>query len=87
MRVRTSVGLPRGRERLLISESGLYILFMHSDKPDAKAFQEWVIRVVLTSIRKDGAYVQGEEKVVTGELSEDELLVRAMSILPRGSTN
>lgn len=67
----------------LISESGLYKLVMRSDKPEARAFQEWVTRVVLPAIRKDGAYVMGEEKVATGELSEDELVMRAMSIMSR----
>ncbi|MCK6190993.1 BRO family protein [Pseudomonas sp. EYE_354] len=67
----------------LISESGLYKLVMRSDKPEARAFQDWVTRVVLPAIRKDGAYVLGEEKVATGELSEDELVMRAMNIMSR----
>ena len=41
----------------IISESGLYKLIMRSDKPEAKAFQDWVTRVVLPAIRKDGGYV------------------------------
>lgn len=48
----------------LISESGLYKLIMRSDKPQAKEFQNWVTKVVLPAIRKDGGYVAGEEKVV-----------------------
>lgn len=39
----------------LISESGLYKLIMRSDKPEAKPFQDWVTKVVLPAIRKDGA--------------------------------
>jgi prophage antirepressor-like protein len=35
---------------LLVSESGLYKLVLRSDKPEAKAFQEWVTR----EVRKDG---------------------------------
>ncbi|WP_417702493.1 Bro-N domain-containing protein [Pseudophaeobacter sp.] len=50
-------------------ERGLYKLVMHSDKPEAKAFQDWVTREVLPAIRKDGAYVMGEEKVRSGDLS------------------
>lgn len=73
----------RGTAAKLISESGLYKLVMRSDKPEARAFQDWVTRVVLPAIRKDGAYVMGEEKVATGELSEDELVMRAMSIMSR----
>lgn len=49
----------------IISESGLYKLIMRSDKPEARAFQDWVTKVVLPSIRKDGGYVMGEEKVAT----------------------
>jgi prophage antirepressor-like protein len=37
-----------------ISESGLYKLIMRSDKPEARAFQDWVTRDVLPAIRKDG---------------------------------
>lgn len=35
----------------LVSESGLYKLVMRSDKPEAKAFQDWVTKVVLPAIR------------------------------------
>ena len=43
-----------------VSESGLYKLVMRSDKAEAKAFQDWVTREVLPSIRKTGAYVTGQ---------------------------
>lgn len=59
----------RAKTVVLISESGLYKLIMRSDKPQARAFQEWVTRHVLPAIRKDGAYVMGEEKVVSGALT------------------
>ena len=73
----------RGKVPLIINESGLYSLIMRSDKPQAKAFQDWVTRAVLPAIRKNGAYVMGEEKVAAGELSEDELVMRTMSIMSR----
>ena len=68
----------RGGARVvaLISESGLYKLVMRSDKPEAREFQDWVTRVVLPAIRKDGAYIQGEAKVVTGEESAAQQLIR-----------
>lgn len=78
---RTLLGLAPGKPMVIISESGLYKLIMRSDKPEARAFQDWVTKVVLPAIRKDGAYVMGEEKVVTGEMTEDELVLKAMSIL------
>lgn len=65
----------------VLSEAGLYKLVMRSDKPEARAFQDWVTRDVLPAIRKDGAYVMGEEKVATGELSEEEFILKAVSIL------
>ncbi len=43
-----------------VSESGLYKLIMRSDKPQAKAFQDWVAKEVLPSIRKTGSYVTGQ---------------------------
>ncbi|GAN90921.1 hypothetical protein Gbfr_021_248 [Gluconobacter frateurii M-2] len=66
---------PKGRGprmMLIISEAGLYKLIMRSDKPDARPFQDWVTKVVLPTIRKEGVYVRGEEKIETAE-SVDEL--------------
>lgn len=83
MRDRASLGMKPGRPVVLISESGLYKLVLRSDKPEAKPFQDWVTKVVLPAIRKDGAYVSGEEKVASGELSEDEFLLKAFGILQK----
>nr|WP_295380202.1 BRO family protein [uncultured Pseudacidovorax sp.] len=52
----------------LVSESGLYALVMAARKPQARAFRKWVTSVVLPAIRKDGAYIKGEEHL-TGGLS------------------
>lgn len=41
----------RGNGGTIISESGLYKLVMRSDKPEARAFQDWVTKVVLPAIR------------------------------------
>lgn len=65
----------------MISESGLYKLIMRSDKPAAKPFQDWVTKTVLPAIRKDGAYIAGEEKLASGEMSEDEFILKAMTIV------
>ena len=54
-------GSSGGWQSTIISESGLYKLIMRSDKPEAKGFQDWVTKVVLPAIRKDGGYVQGEQ--------------------------
>lgn len=56
-----------------VSESGFYKLVMRSDKPEARAFQEWVTREVLPAIRKTGGYrLQGValEAVQEGTVSE-----------------
>lgn len=52
-----------------------------SQKPEAKTFKKWVTGTVLPAIRKDGAYIMGEEKVVSGEMDEDEFVLKAMTIL------
>jgi len=73
----------RGKAPKLISESGLYKLIMRSEKPEARRFQDWVTRDVLPAIRKDGAYIMGEEKVATGEMDEDAFVLKAIEILQR----
>lgn len=57
----------------IVNESGLYRLMMRSDKPQARPFQDWVTRVVLPTIRKEGAYVMGEEKIGDPDASLDDL--------------
>jgi len=74
---------PRAKTVVLVSESGLYKLIMRSDKPEARRFQDCVTRDVLPAIRKDGAYILGEEKVATGELDEEAFVLKAIEILQR----
>lgn len=76
---------PGGPQRVnIITESGLYKLIMRSDKPQAKHFQDWVTRVVLPTIRKEGAYVAGEEHIGKGTEEDDEaIILRAMKIMER----
>lgn len=82
-----SVNTPGGsQDVIVIDESGLYSIVMTSRKPAAKRFKKWVTGTVLPAIRKDGAYIAGEEKVATGEMTEDELLLRAMTILQDKAT-
>ncbi|WP_407596957.1 Bro-N domain-containing protein [Pseudomonas aeruginosa] len=69
--------------KTVITESGLYKLVLRSDKPEARRFQDWVTRDVLPAIRKDGAYIMGEEKVATGEMDEDAFVLKAIEILQR----
>lgn len=69
------------KEMTMINESGLYSLILTSRKLEAKTFKKWVTGTVLPAIRKDGAYIMGEEKVASGEMDEDELVLKAMTIL------
>ncbi|MBS7705189.1 BRO-N domain-containing protein [Chelatococcus asaccharovorans] len=63
-----------GKPAVLGSESGLYKLIMRSDKPEARAFQDWVTREVLPAIRKTGSYVlQGADRSTVAESSVSEM--------------
>lgn len=80
---RTYLGMFPGKAMLLINESGLFSLIMRSRKSEARRFKRWVTKDVLPAIRKDGGYIMGEEKVKTGEMSEDELILKAVTILTK----
>lgn len=77
-----------GNQKLtIINESGLYsaVLSITKRNPDrynkAREFKRWITGTVIPSIRKDGAYIQGEEKFKNNELSEEEFILQAMTIL------
>ncbi len=57
-------GFPN-RGMSIVSESGVYRLVMRAQthREEAIAFQDWVTRVVLPTIRKTGGYIMGEEKL------------------------
>lgn len=65
----------------LLSEFGLYKFVLRSDKAEAKSFQDWVTREALPAIRKDGGYILGEEKVRSGEITEDKLVFLARAAI------
>ena len=62
----------------IINESGLYSLVLGSRLPEAKKFRRWVTSEVLPSIRQNGGYIMNQE-----ELSDDELLARALVVAQR----
>ena len=43
-------------QTICIDETGLYELIFYSNMPAAKRFREWVLSIVLPSIRKYGQY-------------------------------
>jgi len=56
-----------------VNEAGLYELIFRSRKPEAKNFKRWVKHTVLPTIRKDGLYVLGEEKLFAECATDAEL--------------
>ena len=48
--------LINGGQEIIISESGLYSLVFASRKPNAKAFQRWITKEVIPTIRKTGGF-------------------------------
>jgi len=46
----------RQQNTIIISEPGLYHLIFKSQKPEAKAFQQWVWTEILPAIRRQGYY-------------------------------
>lgn len=65
----------------MISEKSLYRLVFGAKTDKAEEFQDWICGTVIPSLRKDGGYIDGEEKVVSGEMSEDELVLKAMTVM------
>lgn len=57
-----------------VNESGLYKLIMRSDKPEAIAFQNWVTKEVLPSVRKTGGYLLNENARVTAHADTKEAM-------------
>ena len=65
------------QEMAIISESGLYRLVLTSRKPQAEPFQDWVVQVVLTDIRKTGSYsVQSPPQTTQPQLPSEEKAVK-----------
>lgn len=49
---------PGGKQKIIIiNESGLYSLILHSKLPNAKKFKRWVTSEVLPEIRRTGGYI------------------------------
>jgi prophage antirepressor-like protein len=77
----TLTSSPRGIN--IIPEADVYRMIMSSELESARCFEAWVMETVLPALRQDGGYIVGEEKVRTGEMSEDELVLKAMQIMDK----
>ena len=82
------VGTKKGnRELTFISEGGLYQVILTKKPKDnikktkIKEFKKWITNIVIPAIRKDGAYINNEEKLQNKEMSEDEFILQAMKML------
>lgn len=54
---------PGGKQGItFVNESGLYMVILRSDKPEAKPFRKWVTSEVLPAIRKTGRYEAEPQK-------------------------
>ena len=68
------------QEITIINESGFYSLILSSKLPDAKIVKHWVTHEVLPSIRKNGAYISGQENMDAEQLIA-KALVAAQKII------
>lgn len=72
----SEIRTPGGTQKLtVINESGLYSLILSSKIPSARSFKRWVTSEVIPSIRKNGAYIRGQEDM---SVSNEELIARAL---------
>lgn len=63
------------KEFSMITEPQLYFVLMRSDKPKAKPFRQWLVNIVIPSLRQNGGYIMGQE-----QMSESELLAQALMV-------
>lgn len=68
---------------IAVNESGLYHVILRSDKPEAAPFRKWVTSEVLSSIRKNGGYIAGQEQLTPQELMAKALLVANKTLADR----
>lgn len=65
----------------VVSEPGMYKLIQSSTKPESVEFDRWVRHTVLPTLRKDKQYNVGEEKVLTGEMTMEEMTLMVINNL------
>lgn len=70
----------RMQEVNFITEGDVYRLISKSQLPSAEKFESWVFDEVLPSIRKNGGYIAGQEKMSDSELMAKALMVAQKTI-------
>ena len=77
--VKCSIPHPQSPDKAIemsfIPESDLYRLVFSSKLPNAERFTDWVTEEVLPSIRRNGGYIAGQER-----MSPEELMARALDV-------
>lgn len=73
----------QARDMWLVNEPGMYRLIFTSNKPEAKAFQDWVYHEVLPSIRQTGSYgvssTAGEKRLIMSMFNKKVELMRNLT--------
>lgn len=80
----SKMGIPSNggiQQMSVILEGDVFRLIVKSKLSDVEKFESWIMDIVLPAIRQDGAYIQDEEKVSSGDMSDDEFVLHAMTIL------
>lgn len=75
---RTMFNIGRQGSANFVNEYGLYNLILASRKKEAKEFKRWITHEVIPSIRRNGGYILGQER-----LSDDELIQKALIVANR----
>lgn len=86
--IQTLNTLGGNQECLIINESGLYNAVLSITKRNkeryekSRSFKKWITKTVIPALRKDGAYIDGEENVdMNNEEQEAEFVLKAINIL------
>ncbi len=66
------------RDKIFITEAGLYQMIFGSKLPAAEEFTTWVAETVLPSIRQNGGYIDGQENLNS---RERDILLNEIKIL------
>ena len=68
------------KDKIFVSESGLYCLIFGSKLSKAKDFKHWVTSEVLPSIRRHGGYIYGQENLNDDEKRKQNYMVKSPKI-------
>ncbi len=78
----TTDSVGRQQKMLFIPEPDIYRMVMRSNLPSAETFEEWVVEVVLPTIRKTGSYItpQKLDELLADPTSAEQLFLELRQI-------